>query len=221
MLPTCQRYGMGVLTWSPLASGFLTGAYRKGRPIDMTTGRPALHPARFDPALPENAAKLEVVEQLVEVADDLGRALPELAIAFPLAHPAVTSMIVCPRTQEQLDTLSAGADLTLDDATLDRIDAIVPPGTDRYRADGVWRPVSLTDPTQRRRPVAGAGAGWPNSGDQVPGRGQRPGAGAAGDGRRTDFWSLGSGALQVRSLAGSLPVVRYAVVVLSAHEPEP
>ncbi|MBC3990588.1 aldo/keto reductase [Streptomyces sp. AC563] len=159
VLPTCQRYGMGVLTWSPLASGFLTGAYRKGRPIDMTTGRPALHPARFDPTLPENAAKLDVVEQLVEVADDLGRTLPELAIAFPLAHPAVTSVIVGPRTQEQLDSLLAGADLTLDDATLDRIDAIVPPGTDRYRADGVWRPTSLTDPNQRRRPVAGRAAG--------------------------------------------------------------
>ncbi|MET8828982.1 aldo/keto reductase [Streptomyces sp. NPDC004610] len=153
-LPTCERYGMGVLTWSPLAFGFLTGKYRKGGVIDLTTGRPALNPGRFDPRLPENVRKLEVVEELVEVAAGLGRTLPELAVAFPLAHPAVTSVIIGPRTGEQLDALLKGADLVLDDATLDRLDAIVPPGTDLYQVDGVWRPASLTDPRLRRRPVA-------------------------------------------------------------------
>ncbi|WP_354641102.1 aldo/keto reductase [Kitasatospora camelliae] len=153
VLPTCRRYGMGVLTWSPLASGFLTGAHRKDRPIDLTTGRAALHPARFDPALPVNAAKLEAVEQLVELAEEIGCTLPELAVAFPVAHPAVTSVIIGPRTLPQLESLLKGASLVLDDAVLDRIDAIVPPGTNVYHPDGVWRPRSLTDPDLRRRPV--------------------------------------------------------------------
>ncbi|WP_228973754.1 aldo/keto reductase [Streptomyces sp. DH12] len=158
VLPVVERLGMGALTWSPLASGFLTGRYRKGRPIDLGSGRAALTPGRFDPALPVNAAKLEAVEELVAVADDLGRTLPELAVAFPPAHPAVTSVIVGPRTREQLDATLKGADLVLDDDVLDRIDAIVPPGTDLYRADGVWSPPSLTDPGLRRRPRAARSA---------------------------------------------------------------
>jgi aryl-alcohol dehydrogenase-like predicted oxidoreductase len=153
VLPVCGRYGMGVLTWGPLASGFLTGKYRKGRPVDLTTGRAALTPGRFDPTIPVNAAKLDVVEQLVELAADIGCSLPELAVAFPVAHPDVTSVIIGPRTMDQLETLHKGAELTLDDATLDRIDEIVAPGTDVYRADGVWQPPSLTDPTRRRRPT--------------------------------------------------------------------
>ncbi len=151
LLPVAHRYAMGVLTWSPLASGFLTGRYRKDQPVDLSSGRAALTPARFDPALPENARKLDVVEQLVELATGLGCTLPELAVAFPLTHPAVTSVIIGPRTMPQLDAALKGATLVLDDATLDRIDEIVPPGTDLYRADGAWRPQSLTDPTLRRR----------------------------------------------------------------------
>jgi aryl-alcohol dehydrogenase-like predicted oxidoreductase len=117
----------------------------------MTTGRAALMPQRFDPSLPVNQRKLEVVEELVKVADDLGRTLPELAIAFAAAHPAVTSVITGPRTQAQLDATLKGASLVLDDATLDRLDEIVPPGTDLYKADGAWTPPSLTDPRLRRR----------------------------------------------------------------------
>ncbi|MEV4199685.1 aldo/keto reductase [Micromonospora globbae] len=154
LLPVTQRYGMGVLTWSPLASGFLTGRYRKGQPVDLTTGRAALTPARFDPAIEENARKLDVVEQLVELASEIGCTLPELALAFPVAHPAVTSVIIGPRTMEQLDAALKGAALTLDDAVLDRIDEIVPPGTNLYQADGAWRPPALTDPALRRRPIA-------------------------------------------------------------------
>ncbi|RIV39757.1 aldo/keto reductase [Micromonospora radicis] len=154
LLPVTQRYGMGVLTWSPLASGFLTGRYRKGQPVDLSTGRAALTPARFDPAIEENARKLDVVEQLVELASEIGCTLPELALAFPVAHPGVTSVIIGPRTMEQLDAALKGAALTLDDAVLDRIDEIVPPGTNLYRADGAWRPPALTDPALRRRPTA-------------------------------------------------------------------
>jgi aryl-alcohol dehydrogenase-like predicted oxidoreductase len=151
VLPTCRRLGMGVLTYSPLAFGFLSGKIRKDQPVDLTTGRAALAPERFDPALPANFAKYDAVEQLIEVADGIGTTLPELAMAFVTAHPAVTSVISGPRTMEQLDGLIKAADLTLDDKTLDRIDEIVPPGTDLYRADGAWQPQSLTDLTQRRR----------------------------------------------------------------------
>ncbi|WP_431729122.1 aldo/keto reductase [Verrucosispora sp. TAA-831] len=154
LLPVTQRYGMGVLTWSPLASGFLTGRYRKGQPVDLSTGRAALTPARFDPAIEENVRKLDVVEQLVKLASEIGCTLPELALAFPVAHPGVTSVIIGPRTMEQLDAALKGAALTLDDAVLDRIDEIVPPGTNLYQADGAWRPPALTDPALRRRPIA-------------------------------------------------------------------
>jgi aryl-alcohol dehydrogenase-like predicted oxidoreductase len=149
VLPVCRRYGMGVLTWGPLASGFLSGNYRKGQPIDLTNGRASLQPERFDPSIPENDAKLELVEQLVELAGEVGCTLPELAVAFPIAHPAVTSVILGPRTMEQLEQLLGGADLALDDQTLDRIDAIVPPGSNHYRT--AWRPPELDDPTARRR----------------------------------------------------------------------
>ncbi|MGW2595054.1 aldo/keto reductase [Streptomyces sp. NPDC001515] len=159
LLPVCERYGMGVLTWSPLAAGFLSGKYRAGGAVDLTTGRAARQPFRFDPALPENAAKYAAVEQLAELAADLGCTLPELAVAFAAAHPAVTSVIIGPRTLDQLEGLLKGAALTLDDATLDRIDAIVPPGTDIYRADAAWTPASLADPARRRRPVAERAAG--------------------------------------------------------------
>ncbi len=142
---------MGVLTWSPLAGGFLSGAYRKGRPIDLTTGRPALQPERFDPSIPENAAKLELVEQLAALATDIDRTLPELALAFPIAHPAVTSVIIGPRTLPQLEQLLSGAALALDDQTLDRIDKIVPPGSNHYRT--AWRPPALDDRIVRRRPL--------------------------------------------------------------------
>jgi aryl-alcohol dehydrogenase-like predicted oxidoreductase len=151
VLPTCARLGMGVLTWSPLAAGFLSGRVRAGRPVDMTTGRAALTPHRFDATLKENQRKFEALEQLVAVADDLGHTLPELAIAFAAAHPAVTSVITGPRTMAHLEATLKGASLTLDDATLDRIDAIVPPGTDLYQADGAWAPPSLTEVAARRR----------------------------------------------------------------------
>jgi aryl-alcohol dehydrogenase-like predicted oxidoreductase len=147
---------MGVLTWSPLAGGFLSGAYRKGRPIDLTAGRPALQPERFDPSIPENAAKLEIVERLTAVATDIGCTLPQLALAFPIAHPAVTSVIIGPRTLQQLEQLLGGAALALDDQTLDQIDTIVPPGSNHYKT--AWRAPGLDDPTARRRPLTARSA---------------------------------------------------------------
>jgi aryl-alcohol dehydrogenase-like predicted oxidoreductase len=158
VLPVCERYQMGVLTWSPLAFGFLSGKYRKDSPVDLSSGRPLLNRGRFDPSDPANAAKYDAVEQLTSLAASVGRSLPELAIAFPLTHPAVTSVIIGPRTMQQLDQAFNGATLTLDDATLDRIDQIVPPGTDLYRVNA-WTPQSLTDQTRRRRPSSARAAG--------------------------------------------------------------
>jgi aryl-alcohol dehydrogenase-like predicted oxidoreductase len=154
VLPVCERYRMGVLVWSPLASGFLSGRYGKGQPVDLSSRRPALNPERFDPALAHNAAKFEAVDQLAQLARDIGCSLPQLAVAFTVAHPAVTSVIIGPRTKEHLDSLLEGASLTLDDTTLDRIDEIVPPGTNLYQPDGAWRPPALCDPARRRRPLA-------------------------------------------------------------------
>lgn len=154
VLPLTRRLGMGMMTWSPLASGFLTGRYREGQDLDLSSGRPTLNPDRFDPSAPRTAAKLAAVEQLVAVAGEVGCTLPELATAFPLAHPAVTSVIIGPRTMEQLRATLKGASVTLDDAALDRIDAIVPPGTDLYPPDGAWTPPALTDPALRRRSTA-------------------------------------------------------------------
>jgi aryl-alcohol dehydrogenase-like predicted oxidoreductase len=151
VLPVCRRYRMGVLTWSPLAFGFLSGRFRKDSPVDLSSGRPLLNRERFDPSDPANAAKYDAVEQLAALATSLGCSLPELAIAFPVTHPAVTSVIIGPRTMQQLDQALGGASRTLDDATLDQIDQIVPPGTDLYRVNA-WTPQSLTDPAVRRRP---------------------------------------------------------------------
>jgi aryl-alcohol dehydrogenase-like predicted oxidoreductase len=150
VLPVCQDSGMGALTWSPLAWGFLSGKYRKGGSVDLDSGRPLLNRGRFDPADPANAAKYDAVERLASLADKLDCSLPSLAFAFPLAHPAVTSVIIGPRTMEQLDQTLDGAPLTLDDTTLDEIDQIVPPGTDVFEFD--WTPRSLTTPAHRRRP---------------------------------------------------------------------
>ncbi len=154
VLPTCRRYRMGVLVWSPLAFGFLTGKYRKGQPVDLSSGRPAINPGRFDPSIPANAAKFDAVEQFVELADGLGCTLPELAIAFTVAHPAVTSAIIGPRTMQQLEDLHKGASLTLDDATLDRIDEIVAPGANLYSPNAPFPPQALADTALRRRPLA-------------------------------------------------------------------
>jgi aryl-alcohol dehydrogenase-like predicted oxidoreductase len=154
LLPLCQRLGMGVLTWSPLAWGFLSGQYSSGRDVDLTAGRAALAPHRFDPALAANAAKYEATGRLAELADALGCSLPQLAVAFTMAHPAVSSVIIGPRTMTQLESLLAGASLALDDKTLDQIDEIVPPGTDRYNPNELWAPPALADPRLRRRPLA-------------------------------------------------------------------
>ena len=151
VLPTCQEYGMGVIAWSPLAGGWLTGRYRKDTGVDMSSGRAQRLPQRFDPSLPGNQAKLAAVEELIKIAADAGCSLTHMALAFVIGHPAVTAAIIGPRTMEQLTDLLAGSDVALDDEVLDRIDQIVSPGTNLNPADAGWQPPSLTDPTARRR----------------------------------------------------------------------
>jgi aryl-alcohol dehydrogenase-like predicted oxidoreductase len=152
VLPTAQRYGMGVLVWSPLAMGWLTGKYRNG--VDLSTGRAAVMPSMYDPSVPANARKAAAVEDLAKIAADAGVSLTHLAMAFAIAHPGVTSAIIGPRTREQLDDLLAGADVRLDDETLDRIDAVVAPGTAINPEDSFYTPREIAETALRRRPAA-------------------------------------------------------------------
>lgn len=71
VLPTCERHGMGVISWSPLAGGWLSGKYRKGA-ADVTSSRAARLPARYDLNLPGNQAKLEAAESLALLAEEAG-----------------------------------------------------------------------------------------------------------------------------------------------------
>jgi aryl-alcohol dehydrogenase-like predicted oxidoreductase len=142
---------MGVITWSPLAGGWLSGRYRgdadQAAPFSAARRRLA---ERFDLSLPANQRKLEAAEALAQLAEDAGLSLIELAIAFVVNHPAVTAAIIGPRTMEQLESQLPAADLVLDEALLDRIDEIVPPGTNLNPADGGWTNPALQPPARRR-----------------------------------------------------------------------
>jgi aryl-alcohol dehydrogenase-like predicted oxidoreductase len=118
----------------------------------MTSGRASRIPQRFDPSLPANQTKLDLVQALEAVASEAGVPLRHLALAFVVAHPAVTAAIIGPRTMDQLTDLLAGATVTLDDATLDRLDEIVPPGVTLNPADAGWQSESVTEAWRRRRP---------------------------------------------------------------------
>ncbi|WP_435587855.1 aldo/keto reductase [Micromonospora aurantiaca (nom. illeg.)] len=149
VLPVTQRYGLGVLVWSPLASGWLSGAIRAGR--EITTHRSTFMPQRFDPTIPANRARLDAVERLAAVADDAGLTLIQLALGFVTAHPAVTSAIIGPRTPEHLRSQLAAADTVLTADVLDAIDAIVAPGVDLAPQEKNDTPPALLDPALRRR----------------------------------------------------------------------
>ncbi|MEV0202213.1 aldo/keto reductase [Nonomuraea sp. NPDC050691] len=156
VLPTAQKYGMGVLTWSPLNSGWLTGRFRRDQ-MDLNEFRNMIS-YKFDLSLPGNARKADVIEELIKLADDLGRPLSHVALAFVLSHPAITSVIIGPRTAEQLDDLVAAAELRLDDDVLDRIDELVPPGTDLNPGDVDYTPPHLANARLRRLPPDERGA---------------------------------------------------------------
>ncbi|MER7016310.1 aldo/keto reductase [Saccharopolyspora sp. NPDC000359] len=149
VFPVCQRHGLGTLVWSPLAMGLLTGRYRR-----HGGQAPSAAQLRWVPRHMTDASKIDAVEELIPVAEQAGVPLTHLALAFVTAHPAVTSAIIGPRTLDQLDDLLAGADTTLGDDVLDRIDDIVPPGTDLGPMDVAYVPPELSTPELRRRPAA-------------------------------------------------------------------
>jgi aryl-alcohol dehydrogenase-like predicted oxidoreductase len=150
MLPVAQSYGMGVIPWSPLGGGWLSGKWRKGGD-DLTSRRSAMLPSRYDLSLPENQRKLDAADALGQLADDSGISLVHMAVAFVAQHPAVTAPIIGPRTMEQLETQLGALDVVLSDDILDRIDEIVPPGLNIAAGDHGYDPPSLTDATLRRR----------------------------------------------------------------------
>jgi aryl-alcohol dehydrogenase-like predicted oxidoreductase len=140
VLPTCLRYGMGVMTYSPLAGGWLSGKYRKRRQVSGpgSAARAQVSPGAYDAANPANAAKLDAADALGALADEAGITLIQMAIAFATRHPAVTSAIIGPRTMEHLDTYLAADGIDLPSDLLDRIDQIVPPGVTINVADNMW-----------------------------------------------------------------------------------
>jgi aryl-alcohol dehydrogenase (NADP+) len=150
LLPTCQRYGMGVLVWSPLNSGWLTGKYRAGEAPGADSRL-----ARMGRAIdgPTALRKTEAVKELEAIAADAGMDLITLALAFTLAHPAVTSTIIGPRTMEQLESQLPADGVTLSAETLDRIDKVVRPGETLTRRDIAFEPKAIRDASERRRGV--------------------------------------------------------------------
>jgi aryl-alcohol dehydrogenase-like predicted oxidoreductase len=137
---------MGVLVWGPLGQGMLTGRVRRGRDTDVIR-------ARFQSRAFNDERRLDAVESLIALTEDAGVSMPHLAMAFATSHPAVSTALVGARTMGHLDDLLAGLDVALSDEVLDRIDAIVPPGTDVGELDQAYAPPAIADPSLRRRPA--------------------------------------------------------------------
>jgi aryl-alcohol dehydrogenase-like predicted oxidoreductase len=140
VLPACLRHGMGVMTYSPLAGGWLSGRYRKGQVVSGpgSAARSRRFPGAYDSANPANAAKLDAADALGALADEAGISLIQMAVAFATRHPAVTSAIIGPRTMDHLDAYLAADGIDLPSDLLDRIDQIVPPGVTINVADNMW-----------------------------------------------------------------------------------
>jgi aryl-alcohol dehydrogenase-like predicted oxidoreductase len=150
ILPTIQHFGMGAVVWGPLAQGLLTGRVRKNQNNDLRRAGMLHHLT--------DARRLDIVEQFVPLAEEAGLPMTHLAMAFTIAHPGVTSALLGARTMSQLDDLLAGLDVTLTDDVLDRIDEIVPPGSDVSTLDQAYQPPALQDKNLRRRPLTGRAA---------------------------------------------------------------
>ena len=149
VLPTCLRYGMGVIPWSPLGGGWLSGRWRKDAD-DLTSRRSAMVPDRYDLSLPENQRKLDAADALGRLADEAGMSLIEMALAFVIRHPAVTAAIIGPRTMEHLESQLPAAEVELSDELLDRIDEIVAPGVNLNPGDHGWQTPALEASARRR-----------------------------------------------------------------------
>ncbi len=148
VLPACQRHGMGVTAWSPLAKGLLTGKHRKGR-INPDSLR-----SKYFPDLMSDRVSLERVDLLTPLAREAGMSLTHMALAFVTAHPGIASAIIGPRNPAQLDDLLGAFGTVLDDGILDRIDAIVTPGTDvAPLGASAYAPPEIVQASLRRRPT--------------------------------------------------------------------
>jgi aryl-alcohol dehydrogenase-like predicted oxidoreductase len=151
ILPTCRRYEMGVIPWSPLAGGWLSGKWRLDAPEDeLKSRRSAMMASRYDLSIPGNQRKLEAADALGKLADGAGITLIEMALAFVIRHPAVTAAIIGPRTIEHLESQLSAAEIELSDDVLDKIDEIVPPGTVANQDDTGWVNPDLEAGARRR-----------------------------------------------------------------------
>ncbi len=149
VLPTCRRYGIGVIPWSPLAGGWLSGRYRKDAELPASR-RAELMPGRYDMSKPGNQRKLEAADALAKLAQEAGISLIEMSLAFVIRHPAVSAAIIGPRTMEHLESQCSAADVTLSDDVLHRIDEIVPPGVNLNHEDAGWQNPALEAQARRR-----------------------------------------------------------------------
>jgi aryl-alcohol dehydrogenase-like predicted oxidoreductase len=149
VLPVAQAYGMGVIPWSPLAGGWLSGKFGEGK--ENASRRAERIPARYNLMIPGNQRKLEIVTELANVAQEAGLTLIEMALAFVLEHPAISAAIIGPRTMEQLESQLSAPTIRLEATVLDRIDEIVTPGTNVNADDAGWSPSVLASPRARRR----------------------------------------------------------------------
>ncbi len=152
VLPVAEQYRMGVIAWSPLSGGWLTGRFRKGQDAPQSN-RAKMMPARYDLSTPANQARLDAVEEFALLAEELDISLVHLALAFVLQHPGVTAPIVGPRTMDQLETQLGAVDVRLSPETLDRIDEIVAPGAN-VGGESAYSTPPLNDPFLRRRRTA-------------------------------------------------------------------
>ncbi len=150
VLPVAEQFHLGIIAWSPLAGGWLTGRFRKGQDAPQTN-RAKMMPDRFDLSKPANQAKLDAVEDLAVLAEQTGMSLVHLALAFVMQHPAVTAPILGPRTMAQLDSQLGAADVHLSTDILDRIDQIVAPGSTIADDGNTYLTDALTNPFLRRR----------------------------------------------------------------------
>jgi aryl-alcohol dehydrogenase-like predicted oxidoreductase len=150
VLPMVQRFGMGALVWGPLGQGLLTGRVRKDHGSDLRRAAVFQHL--------NDERRLDTVQKLIPLAAEAGLPMTHLAMAFAIAHPGVTSALIGVRTMEHLDSLLTGLNVSLTDDILDRIDEIVPPGTDVGTLDQAYQPPALENPGLRRRPLTARAA---------------------------------------------------------------
>jgi aryl-alcohol dehydrogenase-like predicted oxidoreductase len=150
VLPVARRYGMGVIPWSPLAGGMLSGRHRRGTTPEPSHRQRLWERRGMVRSGSAEDAKRTAAEDLNELADKFGLTMIELALAFVINHPAVTSAIIGPRTMEHLEAQLSAPDVSLPEELLDAVDEIVPPGITLNPADLGWTPPSL-EPGNRRR----------------------------------------------------------------------